>query len=159
MRLVISLVAISVLVLLVGKDLDAQAAAEAALTHGLSSAAGSSLGKAMGNATGQLAGKLGQQTNNAVSRQRPSTTKLGSTAVVKPAGTPGSEPPASGLLILSVQGAASQPTNCAHAQQKTETAPSKSDVAATESRPPAASCGPSQDADSHPAVLNLPAAK
>jgi hypothetical protein len=161
MRFTVSLLALSCLILTFDGNAFAQATAEAALTHGLSSAAGSSLGKAMGNATGQLAGKLGQQTSSAVSRQRPSTAKLGSAAAVKPAPTTTSEPPASGSLILSVQGAASQPANCAPAQQKTETAPPKSDAPVTELHPAVANCvSPiSQDADSHPAVLNLPAAK
>jgi hypothetical protein len=160
MRFTVFLLAFSCLVLTFGGNAFAQAAAEAALTHGLSSAAGSSLGKAMGNATGQLAGKLGQQTSNAVSRQRPST-KLVRPTAVKAAATTTSEPPTSGSLILSVQGTASQPTNCAPAQQKAETAPPKSDAPVTESHPAVVSCAPSisQDADSHPAVLNLPAAK
>ena len=161
MRLTVSLLVFSCLILTFDGNAFAQAAAEAALTHGLSSAAGSSLGKAMGNATGQLAGKLGQQTSNAVSRQRPSAMKFGSAAAVKTAATTSSEPPTSGSMILSVQGAASKPTNCATAQQKTETAPAKSEVPVTEPRPTIASCAPSisQDADSHPAVLNLPPAK
>jgi hypothetical protein len=161
MRFAVFLLALSCLILTFDGSAFSQAAAEAALTHGLSSAAGSSLGKAMGNATGQLAGKLGQQTSNAVSRQRPSTMKLGSAAAVKTAAPTTSEPPTSGSLILSVQGAASQPANCAPAQQKTEASLPKSEVPVTGSHPAVANCAPSisQDADSHPAVLNLPAAK
>ena len=139
----------------------AQAAAESALTHALSSSAGSSLGKAMGNATGQLAGKLGQQTSNAVSRPRLSTPKLGSSAVVKPATTSTAAPSPSGSLIASIQGSASPVTNCAPTKQTADANPTKTDATAAESHPAPANCAPasSQDTETHPAVLNLPAAK
>jgi len=153
--------AVGVALLAASGNAAAQAAAESALTHALSSSAGSSLGKAMGNATGQLAGKLGQQTSNAVTRPKVPAVKLGSAAVVKPATTPDTGPPASGSLIASIQGSASQAPNCAPAMRTTEGNQPKSDAVATESHPAAANCtpAPSQDAETHPAVVNLPAAK
>jgi len=139
----------------------AQAAAESALTHALSSSAGSSLGKAMGNATGQLAGKLGQQTSNAVSRPRLSTPKLGSSAVVKPATTSTAAPSPSGSLIASIQGSSSPITNCAPSKPAAGGALPKTDAPATESHPAPENCAPAspQDSETHPAVLNLPAAQ
>jgi hypothetical protein len=154
-------VAVCGALLAVSGNVAAQAAAESALTHALSSSAGNTLGKAMGNATGQLAGKLGQQTSNAVSRPRPSTTKLGSSAVVKPATTSTATPSPSGSLIASIQGSASPVTNCAPAKQTADANPTKTDPAAAESHPVTANCAPSssQDSETHPAVLNLPPAK
>jgi hypothetical protein len=162
MRLLFSLLAVCCLVFSVSIEAAAQAAAESALTHALSSTAGTSLGKAMGNATGQLAGKLGQQTANAVTPKKNSVTKLGSSAVVKAPATPNAGSSASGSLIASIQGAGSQPLSCSPAKP-TEGNPAKTDAAVTQ---PSAAAGrtncsspASQEAETHPSVLNLPAAK
>ncbi len=160
MRLTFSLVAVYCLMFTVPINAAAQAAAESALTHALSSSMGSSLGKAMGNATGQLASKLGQQTSNAVSPKKISSTKLGSSAVLKAPAITNAVPLAPASLIASIQGSVLPPTSCTPAKPAVDN-PVKTEVAVSE---PSAAVGfnctlPSQDADSHPAVVNLPAAK
>lgn len=151
----------------------AQAAAESVLTHGLSSAAGSSLGKtlgnAMGNAASQLGGKLGQQTSTVPSVQRVPAAK-------KTAGAPVSATPmaasSSGSLIASIQGGAASTPTCAVTRKTAEASslPGKGATAAPASATPqevpaksaalvqASNCRAVQDADSHPGVVNLPAA-
>ena len=162
MRLAFSLVAVCCLLFTLATSAAAQAAAESALTHALSSSTGSAVGKALGNATGQLAGKLGQQTSNAVSPKKVSSIKLGSSAVAKVPVTPNAGPSASGSLIASVQGAVLPPPSCTPAkavdsnQPKTEVAVPKPSVPAGT---PNCDSSPSQEGESHPAVVNLPAAK
>ncbi len=155
-------------------QLFAQAAAESVLTHGLASGAGSSLGKtlgsAIGNAASQLGGRLGQQTSTVPAVQRVPTTR------VKPGFVPAAATTAStssaGSLIASIQGGAtsSPAQNCAVTpstapanSSQTKVVPAGAPVAdtkATAARPaaPATNCQPAQDADAHPAVVNLPAA-
>ena len=162
MRSALSLAAVCCLLFTLATSAAAQAAAESALTHALSSSTGSAVGKALGNATGQLAGKLGQQTSNAVSPKKVSSIKLGSSAVAKVPVTPNAAPSASGSLIASVQGAGLPTSTCTPAKPA-DGNPPKTNVGVQE--PSAAAGTPnctsssSQDADSHPAVLNLPAAK
>ncbi len=158
-------------------QLFAQAAAESVLTHGLSSAAGSSLGKtlgnAMGNAASQLGGKLGRQTSTLPSVQRVPASKA--KAATLPVSTTSAAPPSSGSLIASIQGGATSTpvlANCAiaktagpNASQSGSVAvpaPSKVGSAAATTVPVttagANNCAAMQDGDSHPAVVNLPAA-
>lgn len=154
-------------------QLFAQAAAESVLTHGLSSTAGSSLGKtlgnAIGNAAGQLGARLGQQTSTAV--QHVPTAKAKARGVPVPATTPATAF-SSGSLIASIQGGATSTPSCA-ASTKTAEANS-SPTKATTATPapatpaplattpaavaPASNCQAAPDSESHPAVVNLPAA-
>lgn len=163
-------------------QLFAQAAAESVLTHGLSSGAGSSLGKTLGNAIGnaasQLGGRLGQQTSTAPSIQRVPAAKAKSATV--PVTMTSAAPPPSGSLIASIQGGATSTpvvANCAIAKSPASSssqsgiasspapaanAPTKAEVASANRVPAttvaANTCPATQDADSHPAVVNLPAA-
>ncbi len=144
-------------------ELFAQAAAETVLTHGASSAAGSSLGKTLGNALGnaasQLGGRLGQQTSTAPNVQRvPASKKKAVAAAVPSTPAPVSF---SGSLIASIEGAAPASSvvaaNCAPAAKPADSNSSQSTPA------PAATdltknCPAAQGNDSHPAVVNLPAA-
>ena len=160
MRVAFLLAAVCCLVFTIPIYAAAQAAAESALTHALSSSAGSSMGKAMGNVTGQLAGKLGQQTSNAVSPKKISSPKLGSSAVAKAPVTTIAEPPASGSLIASIQGAALPPPSCASANPADGNSPKPNGTVPEPVLAAGSNCTPpSTDAESHPAVLNLPAAK
>jgi hypothetical protein len=160
MRLAFSLVALCCLMFTLRVDAPAQAAAESALAHALSSSAGSAVGKALGNATGQLAGKLGQQTSNAVSSKKIPSTKLGSSAVAKVPVTTSPAPSVSGSLIASIQGAELPPPSCTPAKAAEGNLPKK-DAAETSSTAGTPNCAssPSQEAEGHPAVVNLPAAK
>ena len=163
-------------------QLFAQAAAESVLTHGLSSGAGSSLGKtlgnAMGNAASQLGGRLGQQTSTVPSIQRVPAANAKSATV--PVATTSAAPPPSGSLIASIQGGATSTpvvANCAIAKSPASSssqsgiasspapaanAPTKAGVAPATSMPVTTAganpCPAVQDADSHPAVVNLPTA-
>ena len=158
---------VSLVILMCGLSagqLFAQAAAESVLTHGLSSTAGSSVGKtlgnAIGNAAGQLGGRLGQQAS-AVPRVKVLPAARAKTASV-PAGTTTAETASSsGSLIASIQGGAtsSPAANCAVAPKppQADTSKSKAPAAGAPGAAPVATCQ-AQDADSHPAVVNLPAA-
>ena len=150
-------------------ELFAQAAAEAVLTHGASSAAGSSIGKTLGNALGnaanQLGGRLGQQTAIAPKVQRiPASKQKAATAVSVPTNT--AAVPSSGSLIASIEGAAPPSslttTNCSVAAKPAEsnTSPSTAPPPAVVSpvTSPAKNCPAAPDSNSHPAVVNLPAA-
>lgn len=155
-------------------ELFAQAAAESVLTHGLSSTAGSSLGKtlgnAMGNAASQLGGRLGQQTSVPAVQRIPATRPK--TASV-PAGTPtAATASSSGSMIASIQGGATSSTtaNCAVTPKAVQSDLSQGKsahagpVAGTPepTAPPVAAsasvCQAAQGTDSHPSVVNLPAA-
>lgn len=155
-------------------QLFAQAAAESILTHGLSSTAGSSLGKtlgnAMGNAASQLGGRLGQQTSSGPSVQRPATkVKTGSIPAVATTAAPAP----SGSLIASIQGGTgmSSSANCvapakpaaalqSNASPDPATGSGASAQGAIKPAPvPVSNCQPALDANSHPAVVNLPAPK
>ena len=153
----------------------AQAAAESVLTHGLASGAGSSLGKtlgsAIGNAASQLGGRLGQQTSTVPAVQRVPTTRVKPGSVPSAATTPTSTSSA-GSLIASIQGGAtfSPAANCAMTPSTVPANSSQSKVVpaagplagtkASAAKPaaPANNCQPAQDAEAHPAVVNLPAA-
>lgn len=153
----------------------AQAAAESVLTHGLSSTAGSSLGKtlgnAMGNAASQLGGRLGQQTATAPSVQRVPAAKA-KTAGVPVSATPLATTSASGSLIASIQGGTASTPTCAATSKTAEAnssltkapsaapTPAMPQAVATASASviPASNCPALKETDSHPAVLNLPAA-
>ena len=145
-------------------QLFAQAAAESVLTHGLSSTAGSSLGKTLGNAIGnaasQLGGRLGQQTATVPKVQRVPAAKTKTASVL--ATTAGETASSSGSLIASIQGGAtsSPATNCAATPKpaQADTSQSKAPAAGTPAAVPTTTCQAAQDADSHPSVLNLPAA-
>jgi hypothetical protein len=154
-------------------QLFAQAAAESVLTHGLSSTAGSGLGKTLGNAVGnaasQLGGRLGQQTSTAV--QYVPAAKVKTAGVPVPATTPATAS-SSGSLIASIQGGATSTPTCAATSKTAEanSSPAKATTAtpvpATPAQPattlasvsPASNCEAAQDPESHPAVVNLPAA-
>ena len=150
----------------------AQAAAESVLTHGLSSTAGSSLGKtlgnAMGNAASQLGGRLGQQTSTAPSVQRVPTAKPKTPGVPASVVTPATSS-APGSLIASIQGDAAAAPTCAATRpaqgnppptKATGAAPVPATPAGAATIPvaPASNCQAVKDSDSHPAVVNLPAA-
>ena len=131
-----------------------QAMAEGALTHALSTATGTALGKAMGNVTNQMTnrvtGRLGQQTSPAVQRSKIQTLKPGvqQSTAVPPSGTT-AEPPPSGSIIASIQGAA-PPAACDSA---TKDSPSKQTDPAQKAVP----CPSTTDA--YQSVITLPAAK
>lgn len=150
----------------------AQAAAESVLTHGLSSAAGSNVGKtlgnAMGNAASQLGGRLGQQTSTVPSVQRVSAVKVKTAGVPVSATTPATTS-APGSLIASIQGGAAATPTCAasktaqadsSATKAAGAAPVPATPAGVATTPvaPASTCPAMKDSDSHPAVVNLPAA-
>src|SRR5438105_721969 len=141
----------------------AQAAAEAVLTHSLSSGAASSMGKtlgnALGNATGQMASRLGQQTSVQAPRARVPVAKTKSAASVIPATVSNSGSSSNGSLIASIQGGSSQ-GNCADAAKAAAPKRSKADASKPIAPAPDATCAmAAQNLDSHPAVVNLPAAK
>ncbi len=144
-----------------GVSVFAQAAAEAALSHGLSSSAGSAAGKtlghALGNAAGQVGGRLGQKTST-TSRQRVPAAQISVKKNVPVASTPDSAAPAPGSLIVSIQGGDAAPQNCATVQTGANAEPPKAD-AKVPNATAAGDCSAklAQAAESHPAVLNLPA--
>ena len=149
-------------------ELFAQAAAEAVLTHGASSAAGSSLGKTLGNALGnaasQLGGRLGQQTSTAPKVQRIPANKQKAAMAVSASTNP-AVAPSSGSLIASIEGAAPASSvataNCAAAKPEDSNSSQSTSLPTAKLPPatsPAKSCPAAQESDSHPAVVNLPAA-
>jgi hypothetical protein len=157
---------------LLAGDAFPQAATETVLTHGLSSGAGSALGKTLGNALGnaasQMGNRLGQQTSLATPRARVPSAKATGTAVpMIPRALTAAAPSSSGSLIASIQGGvsptASTPANCRAVAKPATSTTAKSDTDGSPSREekPALSsrCAPSQDSNSHPAVVNLQPAK
>jgi hypothetical protein len=130
-----------------------QAMAEGALTHALSTATGTAMGKALGTATNQMtnrvAGRLGQQTATPVPRSRIQTMRPGAQKPGVPTSGTTAEPPTGGSLIASIQGAA-PPAACDSPAPGTQG--KQSDSVQKPAPCPSAS-------DSHPSVLNLPAAK
>jgi hypothetical protein len=143
-----------------------QATVEGALTHALSSSAGTGVGKAMGRATGQLAGKLGKQTSSVAPRQNLGAVKNSPRALarVTPAATSAARP-ASDSLIVSIQGAEPMRTSCPPAQTsgttKTEAGTQEIKDKDVDANSTSSDCAkqPSRPADSHPAMVTLPAIK
>ncbi len=146
----------------------AQAAAEAALSHGLSSSAGSSLGKtlgsALGNAAGQVGGKLGQQTSTTAPRPRVRASRVSAPKNPTPAAVPASVAPAPGSLVVSIQGGVeASPKDCPLVAVGSNVEPQKAEPqkddpkAAIPTADENCRAKSAQEAESHPAVLNLPA--
>src|SRR5689334_10750396 len=135
-----------------------QAAAESAISHALSSSAGNGIGKAMGNITNQAATKVGQQAANAASRPSPAVTPPGlAKPSSKTAPVPAPTDETTSSLIVSIQGGARGTVTC-KAGPSSGTA---RENAALHSSGTQKTCVESKDVsgDSHPAVVNLPAAK
>jgi hypothetical protein len=160
MRAKFGFIAILALMLAFASNATAQAAAEGALVHSLGTSIGSTLGRAMGgalnNATGQVTQTLGRQTATPVSRQRLTTVKSANSN--NPAQSTSSPVPISGggSFIVSIQGAGQLTTNCGSAVNKAAPAAKTPTASASDK---ACSPQPVQDAQTHPSIVNLPAAK
>jgi hypothetical protein len=120
---------------------------------------GKTLGNALGNATGQMASRLGQQTSVQAPRARVPVAKTRSAASVVPATVSNSGSSSNASLIASIQGSSSQ-VNCAPSAKTAAPKASNGDTAKPIAPAPDATCAmAAQNLDSHPAVVNLPAAK
>lgn len=137
----------------------AQATVETLMTHSVSSAVGTHAGTALGRAINGAANKLANQTSTIPSpapRQtvltpRRAGARTASHVQTKVASTPvPAETSGSGSLIASIQGGEPKPVSCA---QTAKTQNGKS------SAPAARNCAADTSADSHPSVVNLPAAQ
>ena len=153
--------AVLVMLVFLAGEAFAQAAAESVLTHGLSSGAASSLGKtlgsALGNAAGRVGGKLGQQTPSP-SRPPAPAGKLNRTAAAQVPPASNTDSSVSGPFIVSIQGESAQST-CASTAKPAEDNSAKPVTPAINPATSSDTCktAQTQDAQNHPAVVNLPA--